>query len=174
MSPAHRRFLVLEQGVGAAIFNFVLNAGIAWLLFHQLDTVPIRGQQSIVGDTVATSVILPFLTCLIVTPIVRRRIRQGALAPLDARAPLAWLPRRTGLRALVFGCLGGLAFAPVTIAILDALGVTALGFRHFVVFKASFAALAALVVTPVISLAALAGDVAPAVTGAGQRAAQGG
>ena len=55
-----------------------------------------------------------------------------------------------------------------------ALGVAALGFRHFVVFKASFAALAALVVTPVISLAALAGDVAPAVTGAGQRAAQGG
>src|SRR5262249_54075430 len=126
MSPAHRRFLVLEQGVGAAIFNFVLNAGIACLLFHHLDTAPIRGQQGVVGDTVAPRVTVPFLACLIVTRIVRRRIRQGALAPLDSRAPLAWLPRRTGLRALGFGCLGGLAFAPVTIAILDALGVTAL------------------------------------------------
>ena len=179
MSPEHRRFLVLEQGVGAAIFNFALNAGIAWLLFHQLDTVPIRGQQSIVGDTIATSLILPFLTCLIVTPTVRRRIRRGGIAPLDrdaaARAPLAWLPRRTWLRGLVFAGLGGLAFAPVTIAVLDALGVTGLGLRHFVVFKASFAALAALVATPVISLAALAGEVSPAVTGgASRRATQAG
>src|SRR5262249_20588524 len=139
---------------------------------------PTPVHQSIRGDPCAPSLTLPFLTCLIVTATVRRRLRHGAIAPLDrsgaGRALLAWLPRRTWLRALVFAGLGGIAFAPVTVAILDTLGVTALGLRPFVVFKASFAALAALVVTPVISLAALAGDVAPAVTGAGQRALQGG
>jgi len=178
MSPAHRRFLLLEQGVGAAIFNFALNAGIAWLLFHHLDTVPIRGQQSIAGDTIATSLILPFLTCLIVTPTVRRRVRHGGIAPLarrDAAAvPLAWLPGRTWLRALVFAGLGALAFAPVTIVVLDALGVAAQSLRQFILFKASFAALAALVVTPVISVAALADEVTPAVPGgAGRRVAHG-
>ena len=28
MSPAHRRYLLVEQGIGAAVFNFALNAGI--------------------------------------------------------------------------------------------------------------------------------------------------
>jgi len=177
MSPAQRRFLVLEQGVGAAIFNFALNAGIAWLLFHQLDTVPLRGPRSIAGDTIGTSLILPFLTCLIVTPTVRRRVRHGGIAPLDrrdaARAPLAWLPGRTWRRALVFAGLGAIAFAPVTIVVLDALGVAALSLRQFIVFKATFAALAGLVVTPVASLAAL-GDAPALPPGVDRRAAHGG
>ncbi|TMB15622.1 MAG: hypothetical protein E6J71_18700 [Deltaproteobacteria bacterium] len=88
--------------------------------------------------------------------------------------PLAWLPGRTWLRALVFAGLGALAFAPVTIVVLDALGVAAQSLRQFILFKASFAALAALVVTPVISVAALADEVTPAVPGgAGRQVAHG-
>jgi len=64
VSPAQRRYLLLEQGVGAAGFNFLLNAAIAWLMFRGADVVPLWGQQSIAGDTIGTSIILPFLTCL--------------------------------------------------------------------------------------------------------------
>jgi hypothetical protein len=54
MSPEHRRFLVLEQGIGSALFNFVLNGAIAWLLFRSFERVPLWGQQSIAGDTIGT------------------------------------------------------------------------------------------------------------------------
>ncbi len=98
MSRAQRRYLLFEQGVGAAVFNFLLNAAIAWLIFRGADVVPLWGQQSIAGDTIGTSVILPFLTCLIVfkasfaaaealvvTPLVALwAIAEGPAAPAPA------------------------------------------------------------------------------------------
>ena len=78
------------------MFNFLLNGAIAWLLFRSLERVPLWGQQSIAGDTIGTCFFLPFFTALIVTPLVRRRVRAGSVAPLgvDARdhPPLGWLP----------------------------------------------------------------------------------
>ena len=37
MSPRHRRYLLLDQGIGAGILNLLLNAGIAWLLFRGME-----------------------------------------------------------------------------------------------------------------------------------------
>src|SRR5262245_37741695 len=82
MSRGHRRYLLVEQCVGSAVVNFAINAAIAWALFRGLERVPLWGDQSIMGDTVATSVILPFITALIVTPLARREVRTGRLAPL--------------------------------------------------------------------------------------------
>ena len=58
-SDAHRRYLLLEQGLGSIVINVVLNAAIAWLLFRGLDVVPLWGNQSIAGDTIATTLIPP-------------------------------------------------------------------------------------------------------------------
>ena len=41
MSSAQRRYL-REQGIGSAIFNFVLNGIIAWLVFRGQATVRLR------------------------------------------------------------------------------------------------------------------------------------
>ena len=159
MSRAHRHYLLLEQGVGAAGFNFLLNAAIAWLMFRGAEVVPLWGQQSIAGDTIGTSVILPLLTCLIATRIVRGHVRSGKVAPLgwsrDTQPWLGWLPRGTLARGLVLGAVGLLVFAPPVVGVLAARGVTQLGFGRFVVFKASFAAAEALVVTPLVALWAI-------------------
>jgi|SRR5579862_7085045 len=164
MSPDHLRFLLLEQGIGAAVFNFVLNGGIAWLLFRGLERVPLYGQQSIAGDTVATCFFLPFLTALIVTPLVRRRISAGTLAALgwtrESHPLLAWLPAGTAKRALVLGIGCALVIGPMSLWALSRLEVIELSFWSFVAFKAAFAAGLALLVTPVISLWALAATVA--------------
>src|ERR687888_395312 len=110
MSAAHRRYLLLEQGVGAAAFNFVLNAVIAWLMFRGEEEVPLWGQQSIAGDTIGTSLLLPLLTCLIVTRIARGHMRAGRVAPLGwtraSHPALGWLPRGTLARGLVLGLVG--------------------------------------------------------------------
>ena len=160
MSTDHRRYLVVEQGVGSAVFNFFLNGGIAWLLFRGLETVPLWGQQSIAGDTIGTCILLPLLTCLIGTRLVRGQLHAGKVLPLDwtraSHPVLGWLPHRTLARGFVLAALGVALLAPAAILVLQALDVDGMRFWPFILFKASFAAAAAAVVTPVVALWAIA------------------
>jgi hypothetical protein len=150
----------MEQGIGSAIFNLLLNGAIAWALFRHLDVVPLWGQESIAGDTLGTCFFLPFFTALIVTPLVRRRVRTGGIAALDwtreSHTLLGWLPVGTFRRALALGAVTLAVIGPLAILALQALAVGELRFTPFVAFKAVFAGLLALLVTPVISLWALA------------------
>ncbi|MEO6026584.1 MAG: hypothetical protein ABIR79_06930, partial [Candidatus Binatia bacterium] len=102
VSPAHRRFLLLEQGLGAGVVNAVLNGLIAWLSFRGTAMVPFWGQQSIGGDTIGTCFLLPLLTVLIATPLCRGRVRAGDLPPVTwtpgMRRTLGWLPTGTVAR----------------------------------------------------------------------------
>ena len=78
---------------------------------------------------------------------------------MDAPPP----PARLSRRELVLGGAGLLVFAPPVLLAHVALGVTQHGLGRFVVFKASFAAAEALVVTPLVALWAIAeGPAAPA------------
>ena len=163
MSEDHRRYLIVEQGVGPAIFNFLLNALIASGLYHALDVVPLEGPQSVAGDTVATGVLLPFLSCLIVTAVVRRHVAGGRLAPLAVPHPaVAWMPRNTVLRAILFAVLTCVTLVPLTLRLFAALGVTGMGFWWFVLYKAAWAAMAAFILTPLIALWAIAAPPRPA------------
>lgn len=156
MSDDHRRFLIVEQGVGAALFNLVVNGLIAWGLFRHLARVPLWGQESIAVDTIATGVLLPLLTCLIVTALVRRQVAGGKPAPLaEAHPAVAWMPRHSFARGLVLAGIISLTLVPSTLALLASLGVSGMSFWGFVCFKASWAALAALLVTPVVALWAI-------------------
>jgi hypothetical protein len=157
MSPQQRRYLLLEQGIGAGVFNVALNAAIAWALFRSMETVPLWGQQSIAGDTIGTSFMLPLLTTVIASRVVRRHVRAGRV---DA---LAWpeasygrrLPRVLSLRGALLGvaCVV-LAGIPATRA-LAAAGIGEMSLGGFVVFKAIFAGALAAVVTPIIARLAL-------------------
>ncbi len=159
MSPDHWRFLVLEEGVGAAVVNFVINGIIAWTMFHGQDMVPLWGQQSIAGDTIGTTFLLPLITCLIVTPLARAQIRSGRLAPLGWTAAshpaLGWLPASAFLRGVVLGVICTIAVAPAAVAVLGA-ELTFMSFWRFIVFKATFAAALGGLVTPAIALWAIA------------------
>jgi Mg/Co/Ni transporter MgtE len=165
LEAAHRRYLLVEQGIGAAIFNLLLNAGIAWLMVRSLEKVPTWGSDmSIVGDTIGTAFLLPFFTCLIVTRLARGQVRSGRLPPLPwhrtSHAALRRLPARTLPRAALLGLVCVIAFAPVVVWALAALEVNELGVWRFVAFKALFAAALAAVVSPVIALGALGDAVA--------------
>jgi hypothetical protein len=160
ISGAHLRYLLLEHVLGAAAVNFALNAGIAWVTFRRAARVPFWGHLSIAGDTAATSLVLPFMTCLTVTLFVRRDVRAGRVPALgwtrSARRAVGWLPRRTLLRALVLGLLFGALLAPPTIAAVGVAHVAPLPLCPFVAFKAAFAAIEAALVSPLVALWALA------------------
>ena len=106
--------------------------------------------------------LLPFFTALIVTPLARRRVQAGHLATLgwtrETHPPLGWLPGSTGKRALVLGIACALIVGPLSVFALGRFGVGELGFWPFVGFKAAFAAVLALIVTPIIALWAIAGS----------------
>jgi hypothetical protein len=164
LSDAHRRFLVLEQGVGAAVFNFLLNGAIAWLTFSSLERVPLWGQQSIAGDTIGTAFLLPFFTCLVVTRLAHGQMRAGRLPALPwsraSHPALGRLPSGTWARAVVLGLIGVAVAAPLALWAMVGLGVEGMSFWGFIAFKATFAAVLAALLTPIVALCAL-GDGAP-------------
>jgi hypothetical protein len=158
MSPRQRRYLLLDQGIGAGIVNLLLNAAIAWLLFRGMEAVPMWGQQSIAGDTIGTAFVLPFLSTLIASAVVRSQVRAGYVSAvaLSASSALQRLPRGLAKRGAVLGLIGVVLTGIPTALALDATGTAEMGFSEFIIFKAVFAALLGALVTPVIARAALA------------------
>jgi hypothetical protein len=168
LSSAHRHYLILEQGLGGAIVNFAINGAIAWAMFRSAASVPLWGAQSIAGDTFATAFLLPFITCLVVTPLVRRRVRSGRVPALEwrraAHPVLGRLPTTAVRRALALGAVCALAVAPPALWALAALDVTPMSFGHFLAFKATSAAALGAVVTPLVGLCVLGDAEAPSET----------
>jgi hypothetical protein len=157
---AHRRYLLIEQGVGAAIINLLLNGAIAWFMTRSLERVPLWGTDvSIAGDTIGTTFLLPFFTCLIVTRLARGQVASGRLPAVawrrEGHPAMRRLPARTLPRALVLGLATLIAVAPVAVWALTAFEVNDLGVWRFITFKALFGAVLAAVITPIVALGAL-------------------
>jgi hypothetical protein len=157
LSPRHRRFLVLEHGIGSAVFNFFLNLGIAWLLFREAASVPLWGAQSIAGDTIGTAFMLPFFTALIVTRIVGSQVHSGALPSLlpEASSSSAWAARSSSARGAALGVASVVLAALPLVLVWTLAGPSSLELGGFLFFKATFAALLAAAVTPAIAWWAL-------------------
>lgn len=155
ITPAHRRYLLVDTGVSPLITNLAINGAIAWLIYRNATHLPLWGQSSIAGDTIATSFLLPLITCLIVTPLARGKVRAGEVPQLMRDASWNWLPHNAIWRGIVIGILGLLVLTPVTLLGFRLLGINALKPWHFVYFKSTFAAFEGLLVTPLLALWAL-------------------
>lgn len=154
---SHSRYIWLEQGAAASVINVLLNAGIAWVSYRAVETVPMWGMQGIAADVTATSFLLPAITCLIVTRLARHEVRKGRFPTIasNERTATPSLPRSVRGRAVVLGLVCLVIVAPLAIGILNVLGVAGMPFQSFVLFKAIFAGCFALVVTPFIAWAGL-------------------
>ncbi len=157
VSAAHRRYLFVEQGIGAGVVNFLLNYAIAWAMFRGMAEVPVWGQQSVVGDLLGTGFVLPFVTTLLVTPLARQRVHSGALSALvrTTHPVLGRVPHGTVRRGVFFGVVCALVLAPFVLATFGMLGLGEMTLGRFLWFKASFAAVFGALVTPVIALYAI-------------------
>jgi hypothetical protein len=164
LTVEHRRWLIINAVVIAAIVNGILSALIAWGTAAPEDEIPLWaaplvGGPSTIVDTVATLFILPFLTTLIVTSVAWHEMREGKLAPLmvdrNADPLLARLPARRVRRGAYFGVLTVVLLAPVSVVLLIAFDFGDIGVGDFVLYKAIFGVLLGLVVTPPIGIAAL-------------------
>lgn len=149
MIKEYRRYLT-EQVIGAAVVNWLFNAGLAWLIFRQMPQVPFFGPNSIVGDTLATAVLLPLFVTLAATPAFRSMLaRRVVLLPASGVRRLP-LPQQPLLLGLSLGLLTALTLAPLTLWLLATLGVQSMPFGLFLQFKAGFAAVLAALITPLV------------------------
>jgi hypothetical protein len=166
VSGPHARYLWFQAIVGAVI-NFVLNGAIGWVLFVNKPPQPLwaRG-PSIASDTLGTSFFLPFITCLILTSVVRRDVAKGRVPALDVgQSPLAErAPKNRVSRGALIGVICLLTLGPVVVLGLGAAGFERMTAWQFIVFKASYSLVLAAIVSPVIALVALRGAAARVVT----------
>ncbi|HEY2773973.1 MAG TPA: hypothetical protein VGK20_07960 [Candidatus Binatia bacterium] len=160
MTPVLRHYLLLEHIAGSAVVNFLLNGLIAWLAFRHLETVPLWGSQSIFGDMVGTTIILPLLTCLIATRIVRWHLRDGRVGspgwPPESYRVLRSLPDATFARGLVMGLVVTVFTAPLLTGLLVTAGIASLDLHSFLWFKAIYAGALGALVQPLVAMRALA------------------
>ena len=155
MRREHRRFLVVDECLGAALVNFVINFALARLAYHARPSLPLFGATSIAADTLATALVLPLLTALIVTPLVRLGVARGKLPPL-APPPAGWRPRSMGARGLLLAAASLVLVAAPFVLALALAGATRLPLGAFAWLKGGFAALLAALVTPPCAWWALA------------------
>ena len=158
MRPEHRRFLVVDEVIGSSIVNFAINAALAWLTYRSLPSVPLYGRTSMAADTVVTALVLPLLTALIATPLVRLGVARGKLPRPDAPlAPLAprWRPRSSVARGLLLGVASVLLVAAPCVLVFALVGPASLPAARFIWVKASFAAALGALVTPLVGWWAL-------------------
>ncbi len=156
-SEPHRHLLVVEQCIGAGIVNVVINAAFAFALLRSLAEIPLWGEVSMGGDLLATGFILPFATCMIVSRLVRASVRNGKVPPLEAAqiGQRGLHKKSIFVRAVIMG-LAGVVFASAPlVALLDLANAQPVAFLSFVAFKAIWAGLFAMVVSPFIAWWAL-------------------
>lgn len=158
LSAEHRKFLIVEQGLVPTVFNLLLNGLIAWALFRSAEAVPLWGESSVAVDLLATAFLLPFLTCLIVSSIVGRHVRDGKVDTLraDQLPHSRWFTRPPIARAALLGGIG-VVFGAVPLVWALSLGSSQpFAVSSFVMFKAVWAAMLAAVLTPIVGWWALA------------------
>jgi hypothetical protein len=155
----HYQYLLIDLVIGTAITNFVINIAVGYGLFRTMSTIPLWGSQSIAGDTIGTAFLLPLIFTPIITMMTHKKIQKGTLPASNWRrsshALLGKLPQKTWGRALIFGLLFLAISASITILLLKVLNITEMNLWPFIFFKASFSAVLAVLVAPIVAICAI-------------------
>lgn len=174
---SHRRWILLKALLIPAALNLVLTAGVAWFGARGQSTVPLYGvplvETSTFCNSVGTLFILPLITCVLTTVVIRREVGLGSLASVShlrsSHTWLAMLPATHLSRGLILGAIAVAAFAPPLILAFVISGFPELSRDQFVLSQAAFAVLIGAVITPFVALYAMADpsdDEGPAPLGA--------
>ena len=161
LGPEHRRAVRTETIVSIAI-NSLIPAAIIWFVeAHPPQTL--IGERGILASMLPAAGLATLLMTLVLTSIVRARVRKGSLPALDwpraERGAMALIPRNLILRAVALALLALVLLVPaglVVISLIDVLPLTKVG---FLMFNLIFGAMVGLVMARFVVLPALADPV---------------
>ena len=152
----HLRREVLVCGISNAIFN---GLGV-WLLKKNGPDLRWGGENSFAVDIIATGLLLPFIVALIVIPLQRSKLHKAMLQPINLgpgsfmQALADRFPATTFKSACLFGLIGMLLLAPLTLAGLHLTGIEQLAPRDYALFKGVWTGIiAAVLVVPMVLIA---------------------
>lgn len=155
-SQASGRFIVSQQVVPAAI-NALINGGIAYGMHRHADAVRLWGDGGYATDLIATGVLLPGITWLILHPLLRKQAAAGK-APVTDGVPVPrlapYLPGNLWSGAAAIGAVGG-AVGAVAAGCLHMLGAPTFTGSSYAWFKGAYGALLALLLQPSMVFAIL-------------------
>jgi hypothetical protein len=157
MAQSNFMYFVVGKAIVPAVVNFLINGAIAWGVFRSLSVVPVWGDMSIGGDTLATAFLLPWATVLIAAPLIRKETVKGVAPPAPDSSWVQLVPpsNTTWLYAILIGVVAVVLFGMPTAFAMQAMAAGGLALNSFLLFKATFAALLAAVVTPIIALSVM-------------------
>ncbi len=157
LTEQHRHFLRVEQCIHPGLFNFVINGVIAWLITRSHAALPLWGDGSIGIDLIATSLLLPLLTAVIVSRVIRGQVTKGKIAVLNpAQIDERGLHHRSAwVRGLVLAIVVlAIAGGPLVL-LLHLAEAQPVDTLSYVGFKAVWAGGIAMLISPVIAWWAL-------------------
>lgn len=163
LPAANRRWLVVNAILVTAVINLVVNWLVAKGAVGDRHSVPMWGvplvEPSVFWDLIGTLYVLPLVTSGVITALVRRDIRRGALARLDQGLGSGG---RVGggasgwRRGAELGVVAVFSVAPPLLLILAVLGFPELSESQFVAWHTGFAVALGIVVTPLLAILAMA------------------
>jgi hypothetical protein len=158
-SPAQRRYLFLQNLVGAAFVNLLINGALGWLITRGLPEFPVWSVPGAAADLAATGFGVTFGTCIAARIGVRWDVGRGRIEPPSLSSELSgWyrrLPENVFARSVWLGLISLPVFVLPLLTWLAWSGMPALERTSFIWLKGGFSAVQAAIVTPPIVLAAL-------------------
>ena len=159
MNETHKRYLWIDQGAVPVASNVAINALIAWLLFRNLEAVPMWGTASVMVDSLLTVFLLTAINASIITAVVRRAVRRKPELLTSAKrsdyAWMRWWPDGLWPRALLLGLVATAALAPLFWAGFALLGIERLAPAHMVAFKSAYVFALTAPLLPAVAWAAI-------------------
>ena len=160
LAQAHRQYLIRDQMIGPFVINFVLNAGIAWLMFGNLGHLSVSGDPGAIGDLIVTMFALTFLICVIATPLVRKLYTASKIPALASKDDVpGWIMKLPGnllARAVLCALVVALITAPVIIGFFTATGWSQVSATSYTLGKGLLCGVIAVLVSPPLALRAMA------------------
>jgi hypothetical protein len=156
LPPGVFQDLLIGQALIPLVINVIVNVALGVFTFSSADSVQTWAtDKGAVADSIGTCFFLPFITCLIATPIVRFDVARGRVERIPATEMPQWLPLLSGpviLRALKFGLAGLLLLAGPVFGLYAMLSGDSMETSRFIAIKASFAGVFGFLVTPLIAI----------------------
>jgi hypothetical protein len=161
IGPEHRQAVRNETIVSIAI-NSLIPAAIIWFV-EARPPQTLTGEHGILGSMLPAAGLATLLMTLVLTTIVRFRVRKGVLPALDwpqaERGVMAWIPGNMILRAIALALLALVLLVPAGLVIVALTGVLPLTSVGFLIFNLIFGAAVGLVMARFVVLPALADPV---------------
>ena len=159
LPPGVFRYLLIGQAIIPFFINMMINIAIGVLSFGGQKSVATWAiDKGAVADSIGTCFFLPFITCLIATPIVHRQMASGVTSRIPLTDVPRWVRSMNGplmLRSAKFGVIGTLLFTGPVYGLYYLFAGDSIETVRFIAIKAISAGVLGVFVTPLIAFVAL-------------------